>query len=298
MATYIRNKSTGFVSVADPYTSDDFVAKNFSALPNAPYKPNDDYLGFIQARRLLPTLLTSLRDVDGRPVPVVDCGVYMGTFSVAAGIAARAADIAVDISSYEANPELIESIKANVALYDVGATVRNQGVGGAEGEFPFVHSEGRMIGGTLFNIRNKKGEEGFREHIVPVVPLTSVVTEFETPGLIKLDIEGNEVPAFQSIQGQPLLLGNVFIVEFAPWQANMWFRKCQNYGEWLIENFDIINLVNWQYVPKFIRIETFEELLACLDVASKPFNADLLLFPKTVPEISERFLSVWKPTSS
>src|SRR5690606_23120472 len=113
----------------------------------------------------------------------------------------------------------LEPILANLALYDVSAKVHGAGIGGAYGMLSFKHKADGLIGGTLFKPDSKNGLDGYVTVECEVIPLAAALNPNMGPGMVKIDIEGNEVAAFNSIAADAERLNNVFIIEYAPWQG-------------------------------------------------------------------------------
>lgn len=220
---------------------------------------------------------------------IVDCGVYMGVFSIGAALCARKQQIPFRVAAYEANPKLVAGIKRNMALYGIDGAVHWNGVGGSRGMIEFTYPVGSMVGGTLFNTAAKKKLGGeYVSLTCEVVPLADVLADRAGVGLVKLDIEGNEVKAFGSIETDPALLDNVFIVEFAPYQARAALPSGALYGEWLCRTFSIFNARNWLYGPLAGEITDPAGLAHVLDENNKPFNVDLVLVPRHRDRIVSR----------
>lgn len=274
----IVNKSSGFISVADPYWSDTFVQRSFFDA-EASKLDTTAFIAQINTVGLLPVLLDAAdRHNADRPLHVVDCGVYMGLFSIAAGLVAQERDISVQIDAYEANPYLLAPIRENIAFYGLSVKLHNHGVSGAKGDLRFSIPDGSMVGARL-QAKAALGVGGTREVTCSVVPLSDLLALDDACSLVKLDIEGCEVDAFRSIQKSPEQLRNLFIVEYAPWQGNQRMSNDHLYREWLIDNFAIFSLGNWGYKSVIQELTSAEHLTQDVLQDVKQFNVDLLLVP-------------------
>lgn len=286
MTDLIYSAVGGFTSVRDPYMDDNFVARMF--------KPGGDaatarqrFEAFLKDRPLLPALIAGIADEraamgDGAPaIPVVDCGVFMGNFAIAAALQAARIGQSVAISAYEANPVLAGPIRANLALYGLeDVAVHANGIGGSYGTLRFTHRAGGLIGGTLFMPDRKATEAGATSVDCEVVPLRDVLLPELAPGLVKIDIEGNEVAAFGSIAGDPGRLNNVYFIEFAPFQAALRIAG-GSYGDFLLQNFAIFDVGSWLYGRAPRRLDSIAALEGCLEHAtSRAHNTDLLAIPQ------------------
>ncbi|MCW5724834.1 MAG: FkbM family methyltransferase [Maricaulaceae bacterium] len=245
---------------------------------------------FLRARPLLPLLLEEIARFRGdvNSIPIVDCGVFMGNFTIAAALLAEHAELELSITAYEANPALLEPIRANLALYNVSAKVHCAGIGGAYGVLNFVHKADGLIGGTLFKPDSKRGIEGYVANECEVIPLAAVLDPSMGLGIVKIDIEGNEVAAFNSIAADAGRLSNVFIIEYAPWQGKQAVGN-QTYNEFLLQHFDLFDVNNWLWVPSLQAISNAAALEQCM-VANKTrtHNTDLVLVPKEMTTLSMR----------
>jgi len=300
-----------FTSVRDPYLEDHFVARLF--------RPGGDaatararFAAFLKDRPLLPLLLAGLARAraaigDGAgAIPVVDCGVFMGNFSVATALQAARAGLPVEITAYEANPALADPIRANMALYDLEVAVHANGIGGDYGTLKFAHAEGGLIGGTLF-MPNRKEETGPGATTVDcaVIPLRDALPPELAPGLVKIDIEGNEVAAFGSIIGDAGRINNVWFVEFAPFQARLTVGASGGgasgggasaggasagggmcYGDFLLARYAVFDVGSWLWVPHVRRLRDLAALEDCLKAGdARAHNTDLLLIPQDMADL-------------
>jgi len=289
-----------FTSVRDPYMADRFVAGLF--------RPGGDtatarvrFDAFLKDRPLIPLLLGGIARAraeigDGAPaIPVIDCGVFMGNFSVAAALQAARAGLDVEITAYEANPALAAPIRANMALYGLDIVVHANGIGGEYGLLKFAHAEGGLIGGTLF-MPGRKSESGPGSTTVDceVIPLCDVLPPELAPGLVKIDIEGNEVAAFGSIAADPGRLNNVFFVEFAPFQARLPVGKV-SYGDFLLAHYAVFDVGSWLWVPHVRRLADIAALEGCLKVGdARAHNTDLLLIPHEMAALTAEVTALAK----
>lgn len=270
------------VSVADPYIYDNFVKGHHRKISL------DDVPSFIGAyreisigNRLLCGLLKSIMEVNkGSAIEVVDVGVFMGTFTVGVDLCSKSVNVLTRINSYEANPLLISSIIKNFRIYNVSANLHWSAIGAKIGSQEFVVKDGGAIGGSLANINNRKVGDYFSCN-VDVRPLSDILLDQEDVGIVKIDIEGYEVPAFSSVIGNKNKLNNVFIVEYAPSQANQTVAKSQSYKEFLFDNFKVFNIGNWAWFTCASEIMDVDSLVNC-DLGNGGHNTDLLLIPKSL----------------
>lgn len=281
-----------FTSVRDPYIEDRFVTNLF--------RPGGDaatararFDGFLKGRPLLPMLLRSIareRAVIGDgalAIPVIDCGVFMGNFSVAAALQAARAGLEVEITAYEANPALAHPIRANLALYGLDIAVHVNGIGADYGTLRFSHSAGGLIGGTLFMpARKEAGSPDATTHDCAVIPLRDALPPELAPGLVKIDIEGNEVAAFGSIVGDAGRINNVYFVEFAPYQARLTLTGGGGYGDFLLAHYAVFDVGSWLWVPHVRRLPDIAALEGCLQGdGARTHNTDLLLIPQEMTQL-------------
>ena len=279
-----------FTSVREPFIQDEFVRSIFKQVIPAE-QARQRYAAFLADRPFLPMLLQALA-AEGQgeaPVQVVDCGVFMGNFAIAAHIQAERAGVPIEISAYEANPALIEPISANFAMHGVTGQVHGNGIGGAPGVLEFVHSPAGMIGGTVFSTENKRsGREDYLTTQCQIVPLSDTLADRPAPGLVKIDIEGNEVSAFSSIVADAHRLNNVFITEYAPYQGRKAIGST-TYDAFLLRHFAVFDINNWLWFP-YARPLTSPEAMARVMEAhpSRPDNTDLLFIPKAMTDLIAR----------
>lgn len=285
MADVIFSPVGRFTTVRDPYVQDDYVQKLFTKV-TLPSEARSRYKSFLVDQPLLPLLLTALAEdaAAQEKVEVVDCGVYMGNFTIAVDIQAEAAEVTVALSAYEANPVLQTPIAANLAMYGVIARLEGKGIGGAHEMLEFAAPQDALIGGTLYDIAGKTSNP--ERHVtltpVPVIPLSAALSPEPAPGLVKLDIEGNEVDAFRSIARDPARLNNIFCVEYAPFQGHHSVAG-QSYNDFLLDHFAVFDINNWLWWPYAHRLATPEALSRVMqDHPSRPVNTDLLLVPKAM----------------
>ena len=288
MTDLIYSSNGKFTSVREPNSNDNFVASTYRAVGDAS-KAIPRFKEFLDPRPLLDNVLQELKRQDGQPIRIVDCGVFMGIFTVAASLKATSVGTDVKISAYEANSMLFEPIRANLNLFGVDAEVFANGIGGEYGTLQFVHASHGLIGGSVSNPKGKmESPDGFVTSECQIVPLSAILPDEIAPGLVKIDIEGHEVAAFRSIVGDAARLNNVFIVEFAPFQARQAIAG-KDYGSFLLDNFDIFDVNNWLWVPYVRRLATREQLDTCLQIKSnQAFNTDLLFVPKSMRSLSDR----------
>lgn len=279
-----------FTSVRDPYMTDRFVSGLFTQ-PGVAAQARPRFGQFLETRPLLPLLLQEIAAAGSgaAPLEVVDCGVFMGNFAIAAALQADRVGVPVRLSAYEANPALAAPIAANLALYGVEADVHARGIGGAPGKLEFVHGADGLIGGTVYHAdRKRSGAAGTTTVECEIIPLKDALSGTPVPGLVKIDIEGNEVDAFGSIAGDAARLNNVFLVEFAPFQGRLPIAGT-TYAEFLLAQFEIIDVGNWLWVPVWRPLADARALADCLTgERSRVHNTDLLLVPKALTALRAR----------
>jgi FkbM family methyltransferase len=293
MADLIYSAVGCFTSVRDPYVSDRFVTEMFQQEGRAE-DARARFAAFLATRPLLPLLLEEIARFrgDDDPVPVVDCGVFMGNFCIAAALQADRLGLDLAITAYEANPVLVGPIRDNLALYDVQAKVRGAGIGGAYGTLSFVHAAAGLIGGTLLMPDSQKANGDHVTVDCEVIPLAEVLVPDLGPGLVKIDIEGNEVAAFGSVIGDAGRLNNVFIVEYAPWQGKLMLGG-ESYNDVLLRHFDVFDVNNWLWVPSLRPLRDAAALEHCMEAhKNRAHNTDLVLVPKAMTALSARLLAM------
>ncbi len=290
ISEFICGRSNGFTSKREPYFDDIWVKENFDAA-DSPSDAKPKFSAFLDKNRLLLTTIEAIYEFNrencsAQSIHIVDCGVYMGMFTIAAGLACEKAGIDGRIDAYEANPFLIDSIAANISQYGLVAQLHNFGVGRAAGILEFVHPKGRMIGGTLHDINSKKSTE-FTSTSCSVVPLSAIIPDEKPISLIKLDIEGSEIDAFSSIAASQEQINNVFIVEFSPWQGLREIVAGLTYSEWLVNNFIIFDIASWAHGNLRCRVATGLDLDRVLEGKKRSFNTDLLLIPRGLAPLAQ-----------
>lgn len=280
----IINKSSRFISVADPYRSDTFVEHSF-VKADATRLDRAAFATQVREVGLLPALIEATsHHNNGRPLHIVDCGVYMGLFSVAAGTVARELGISFKIDAYEANPYLLDSIRENIHFYSLSAGLHNYGVSGAAGELRFSIPDGSMVGARV-QAKAAPDEGNVQEVTCSIVPLSDILGKEDTCSLVKLDIEGCEVDAFRSIENAPEQLRNLFIVEYAPWQGEQSMASGSLYREWLVENFAVFSLGNWAYRSTIQELTEADQLKMNVLRELRKYNVDLCLVPRDLEEM-------------
>ena len=279
----MRSEALNFTSTSDVYDQDDFTSSHFRPVYDI-VESAEIYLEHIRRTRKLHAILSTLNQWlsdPSKPVHVLDCGVFMGTFTIAAALVARDLGIATNLIACEANPLLEQPIQKNFELYDVNAKLQINGIGSKYGQLEFAYRDGGLIDGTFHHIANKKkGEHG--SIICDVIPLNSVIPDTAQVGLVKLDIEGNEPGAFSTISHNENQLRNIFVVEFSPWQQKARLNDHLSYGEFLLTNFAILNAENWASAKPLTRLDTEKALETCLQNQNRHGNTDLIFVPKTL----------------
>lgn len=99
--------------------------------------------------------------------------------------------------------------------------------------------------------------------------------------LVKIDIEGFEVPAFQSIANNDNMRRNIFIVEYSPKQVEEIVTHDIDYGDFLLNYFNVWNIGNWGWFNKAECVAN-RDALVNLDLGNGGYNTDLLLTPKDI----------------
>lgn len=279
-------RSSGYISVLDPYNIDTFVKSEYSEDVNIDQKYGE-YLKFINIKsdisKIIKEVIAYNKKLENSiPLCIIDCGVFMGTFSVAAGLVAADAGAETRQYAYEANQALIDPIRMNFAGYGLDIAVHNNGVSGAKGTLEFAHSSTGIIGGSLIGAADRGSE--YTKQVCEVLPLSDILDDHETLSVIKLDIEGSETGAFNSISDDRRKLSNVFIVEYAPWQGAVKLDNGQTYNEFLICNFDILDLKNWMFSQAAVidNVTALERIVE--NQPSRP-NSDIALIPKGAGQI-------------
>jgi FkbM family methyltransferase len=270
------------VSVAKPYIEDNFVKSHCIFL-------EEGEVGNLVRRYqeisinnpVFKKILNYLYEVSSsETLSIVDIGVFMGEFTNGISLAARQLGYPLSIDSYEANPNLLSSIISNFKIYDTKARLHWAAVSNQSGTIELVVPEGGAVGGSVSPSASRKYGNYFSVE-VDALSLSDILKDESTPCIVKIDIEGHEVPAFSSISESVNKLNNIFIVEYSPSQASELVGGMMKYSEFLLKYFDIYNLGNWGWVNKFIRISEESSLLD-IDLGNGSFNTDILLVPKNL----------------
>jgi FkbM family methyltransferase len=269
------------VSVADPYVDDKFVQSHHRRL--APDEVEGLLLKFRKTsvdNKLLASLLLRLQEQSATEVvSVVDIGVFMGSFSNAVSLASKELAVPVSIDAWEANPQLISALIKNFRLYGSDVHLHWSGIGRERGVMELVVRPGVAIGASLAHTAERKLGDYFACS-VDVTPLSDVLKDEAALGLVKIDIEGFEVPAFSSIVGDFNRLHNVFITEFEPKQAAQEVAPGKTFGDFLLEHFRLYNIGNWGWFSGAAAISSLQELVG-VDLGNGGTNTDLLLVPRS-----------------
>ncbi|MER2544513.1 MAG: hypothetical protein CRU78_04585 [Candidatus Accumulibacter phosphatis] len=267
-----------FVSVAVPYVDDSFVSSHHRKIGAGEVGDLINTYKTVSSRnRLLSGLLNELAKVNRtKSIDVLDIGVYMGVFSIGIDLVGRSLGISTNIDAYEANPLLIAAIIKNFRLYETKGNLHWSAIGRAHGSQELIAREGGAIGGSLVNIA-KSGN--FFSCNVDVLSLSEALQDKPEIGLIKIDIEGYEVPAFSSIYGNKNRLNNVFIVEYSPKQGEQAISEGVSYNDFIMSNFNVFNVGNWAWFNRSHRILDKHGLVNCV-LGNGSYNTDLLFLPK------------------
>jgi hypothetical protein len=176
----------------------------------------------------------------------------------------------------------------NFRLYDSNVSLHWSGISDLSGRADLVVSSRSTIGASL------KTEHHHINGIsdifnIPILSLANALGSPQAPSLVKIDIEGLEVPAFRSIHNNPSQIQNVFIIEFAPSQCNQMISGSLTYSDFLLANYRIYNIGNWSWYSSLTPLETENDLIKA-DLGNGGFNTDLLLIPKAIElDVSEAF---------
>lgn len=142
---------------------------------------------------------------------VLDVGASIG--AVTAAVSARRPN--ARIVSFEANPAVHESLRATVASLAADVTIVDRAVGAAPGELSFHQDANGSAWGFL--------SEELGSTTVPVVTIDDTVDQLNLGrvDLIKIDIEGGELPALQGAEAtirryQPIVVFEVNV--FCLWR--------------------------------------------------------------------------------
>jgi FkbM family methyltransferase len=202
----------------------------------------------------------------------------MGSFSNAVSIAASHMNISISIDAYEANPSLIFPLLHNFKIYNSNVLLHWNAVGSTRSSMELVVPQGGAIGGSLLNPESRKIGNYF-SCLVNTIPLSECIPTSPNISIIKMDIEGYEVPAFSSLIGDPALLDNIFIVEFSPSQASQQVAPDILYADFLFKWFQVFNIGNWAWFHNAVQVHSVEDL-STIDLANSACNTDLLLIPR------------------
>lgn len=267
-----------FVTFSDPYCMDDFVKLHFKPIQLDSFDPLDFY-HFLKDGLLERLIKSIYKKESQRGISFIDAGVYMGSFSIAASLICRQNNFKHSIQAIEGLPNLIVPVQKNFDLYGVkDAILRNNVVGDQDGILvPICARKGFMIGATALNPGDKTDTE-WETCEVESVSLASVVQQLqEYSAIVKIDIEGNECKAFKSLLDTNLDRKSiVYIIEFTSWQINSIMSEGENYGQFILNRFNVFNLSEWgnrNLNLESLRISTLSGLGDCLS------HTDLLLVP-------------------
>lgn len=295
MSKFIFSEAHQFTTVSDVFSEDEFIARHFTK-PGNPKRAKDSFLNHTLKNSKMSAILKQLSTMrnglthDRNGVPIVDCGVFMGIFSIAMSVLSEKLQIKTNLSAFEANPLLERTIRENFDLYGADVDLHMQGIGDDYTSLEFVYRKGGLIDGTVFNTAEKK-QSDFETVQCDVIPLGKALPASAFPGLVKIDIEGNEPNAFRSIMNDKTLLSNVFIVEFAPWQSKVKINDQLTFGEFLLQNFNVLNMDNWMSKAPLRHLEDLAKLDELIEGQLRKHNTDLLLIPRCLPEISATMLA-------
>jgi FkbM family methyltransferase len=129
----------------------------------------------------------------------IDCGANIGHWSAIAGAVMRKPG---NVIAIEASPPCFDHLAENALLNDGLYQCILGAVWSCDGEdLTIVTHDKRHAGSSVVNRRDKRGHAGYREYAVGSVTLESVyrdyVAEPDARLVIKLDVEGAEIPALE-----------------------------------------------------------------------------------------------------
>lgn len=280
------------VSVRNPYMADTFVMSHSCEIEKEKVSTYlSKYYEICSDNSLLRGILGFIHEcAPNKSVEIVDIGVFMASFSNAASIVCRQLGIESSINAYEVNPRLISPILENLDIYQSEVFLHWCGIGKEDGSMQLSVNMSSAIGGSLaFPQSRDLGNSVTCK--VAVRSLSSIIGEVAgpAPGLVKIDIEGYEVPAFSSIIGEPSRLNNIFIVEYNPYQFSQNVAGDYRYSEFLLDNFHVYNIGNWGWVKNLEHVGTLSDL-SSIYLGNGGKNTDILLLPKTVPMSIEQIM--------
>jgi len=289
----LLKSANGFFSVVNPYISDDWVQQTYQMVSEQDFDQgaiNEP----IKHMNVLSRTLDHLRNLNGMcEVSIFDVGVYMGTFSIFASRICDDLQLTPQITCVEAMEVLKDSINANFLNYKLDSvTLILAALSDADGENLTIGTrKGGLIGSTVVRPEIKAGNDGTLVEVESLSLHTLLDRARTTHSLVKIDIEGNEVRAFNSISdNEAFLANNIFIIEFAPWQTDQSFGDGDTYGGFLLDNFDIYNIRSWGAAQINSQITAKQDLKNCLSNSNRQWNTDLLLIPKKMRNLGEALM--------
>ncbi len=155
--------------------------------------PKNNWTEYVMWRDLALPEHTETEDIrarlQGRDVTIVDVGANAGAFSLPILAAAGAQSQAI---LFEPNPEMIERLRANIALNNMAhVTVLDCAVSDAEGQSTLRFPRNGNLGQARVNVSYDNGSEGV---LVQVRPLATCLAEANVTQVdfLKVDVEGLE----------------------------------------------------------------------------------------------------------
>ncbi|MEM8707462.1 MAG: FkbM family methyltransferase [Actinomycetota bacterium] len=164
---------------------------------------------------------------------VVDCGASIGMVSSA--VARRFPDARV--IAFEASPAVHPSTRATFARNGVEPELITSAVGAEPGELSF-YVDGNGSGWGFLN-------DEIGGHTVPVVTLDDQLAGLDRLDLLKLDIEGGELPALRGGAGTIARLRPTLVIELNPFVLWRWGRTFpQDLLAWLEDTYPHLTAID------------------------------------------------------
>lgn len=143
-----------------------------------------------------------ISDLPPNPV-IIDLGANNGSFS------RRVADIAAELHVFEPDPQTFASLSESLSGYQ-NVTLYNAAIGAFDGEIEFYRGMGfesnphsASLSSSIF--AEHEGVEKTESLTVPQVGILSLLERIgKKVDLIKMDIEGSEVPVLETLLASPL----------------------------------------------------------------------------------------------
>lgn len=216
---------------------------------------------------------------------VLDVGGYIGIFSLKAGSCCRQLKLDTKIFCFEPGPTT-HLIEANININDFTDTITlvEKAASYVTGPVLYHYQPNTTIAGRLFQHGNASYSK-----IIQSQKLDDFLDTNELNYdvyLIKIDTEGYECNVLKGLLKTMETKPCIFVLEFWPWTLDYQING-QKYGDYLTENFIIIDIDNSVLPKKFDLIEpdNFLEFAQAIKSSSRRCT-DILCLPKSLPDVN------------